>query len=328
MSPLMRILGLLVMVAAFSAPAVAQKFPSKPMELICTTSPGSSVAVWCQILAQGFSEQLGVPMQVIFKSGGSQHEPVLYVAGKPADGHTIMHVSASFYGYFHLPHYTKSYDDFQLLAQVEKHVYGVAMRCDNPYGIKTFEDLVAYAKKNPGKLSMGSNKIGSTHHRHQLAFLEAAGISNVRFVPYQGDGDTVKDVVGGHLPIGQASPRTWRPHIEAGTVCPLVMKNEARLANDKNWKDVRTVKEAGITYEIPHQWQGLMVKRGTPEPIMDRLVDALRKMSKSPAYQDYLAKGTHIILDIKADRKWLNEDMAVNQAEVKQFMIDHKIIKK
>jgi tripartite-type tricarboxylate transporter receptor subunit TctC len=314
--------------AAWGAPVVAQKFPSKPMELICTTRPGSSVAVWCQVLAEGFAEQLGVPVQVIFKSGGSQHEPVLYVANKPADGHTIMHISASFYGYFHLPHYTKSYADFQTLAQVEKHVYGVAMRCDNPYGIKSYEDLVAYAKKNPGKLAMGSNKIGSTHHRHQLAFLKDAGISNVRFVPYGGDGDTVKDVLGGHLAVGQASPRTWRAHIEAGTVCPLVMKTEERLSRDKQWKDVRTVKEVGLKYEIPHHWQGLMVKRGTPEPVMDRLVEALKKLTQSPAYQDYLAKGSHIVLDLKTDRKWLNEDMAQNQAEVKAFMIEHKIIKK
>jgi tripartite-type tricarboxylate transporter receptor subunit TctC len=328
MKRLIQFLSVFMLAAAVAPAAVAaEKFPSKPMELICTTSPGSSVAVWCQVLAKGFSEQLGVPVQVIFKSGGSQHEPVLYVANKPADGHTIMHISASFYGYFHLPHYTKSYDDFQTLAQVEKHVYGVAVRCDNPYGVKNFEDLVKYAKANPGKLSMGSNKIGSTHHRHQLAFLKAAGISNVRYVPYQGDGDTVKDVLGGHLSVGQASPRTWRAHIDAGTVCPLVMKTEERLSNDKNWKGVRTVKEVGLDYEIPHHWQGLMVKKGTPEAVMDRLVEALNKLTQSPLYQDYLAKGTHIVLDVKTDRKWLNEDMKKNQAVVKQFMIDHKIIK-
>lgn len=328
MSRIIKTVGALMLALACSVPAMAQKFPSKPMELICTTRPGSSVAVWCQILAKGFSEQLGVPMQVIFKSGGSQHEPVVYVANKPADGHTIMHISASFYGYFHLPHYTKSYDDFQTLAKVENHVYGVAVRCDNKWGIKTYEDLVKVAKANPGKLSMGSNKIGSTHHRHQLAFLRDAGIPEVRFVPYGGDGDTVKDVVGGHLDIGQASPRTWRPHIEAGTVCPLVMKTETRLTRDPHWKNVRTVREVGLKYDIPHHWQGLMVKRGTPEPVMNRLVEALEKLTQSKDYQDYLLKGTHIVLDLKTDRKWLNEDMKKNQAIVKDFMVEYKIIKK
>ena len=324
-----RILVLAAVLVLWSAPALAMKFPSKPMELVCTTSPGSSVAVWCQLLAQEFPKVLGVPMRVTFKSGGSQHEPVLYVSGKPADGHTIMHISASFYGYFHLPHYRRSYDDFQTLAQVEKHVYGVAVKCNNEYGIKTLEDLIAYAKKNPGKLSMGSNKRGSTHHRHQLAFLKAAGIGHaVRTIFYRGDGNVVKDVLGGHLPSGQASPRTWRPHIEAGTICPLVSQTEKRLSHDPIWKNVRSAVEAGLKYDLPLHWQGLMVKRGTPAPILKKLRDAVYKVTSSPDYKDYLAKGTHIVLDVKTDQEFLNKDMAKNQAIVKQFMLDHNIIKK
>jgi tripartite-type tricarboxylate transporter receptor subunit TctC len=321
-------LGVSAVVAVLSAPAVAQKFPAKPMELICTTSPGSSLAVWCQLIGQELQkpEILGVPVQVIFKSGGSQHEPVLYVSGKPADGHTIMHVSASFYGYFHLPHYKKSYDDFHMLARVETHVNGIAIRCDNPMGIKSWPDLIAYAKKNPGKLAQGSNKIGSNHHRHQVALFKAAGV-DVRFVPYEGDGDTVKDVVGGHVPLGMASPRTWRPHIEAKTICPLLIMNEERLAHDNNWKDVPSVREVGLKYDIVHQWQGYMVKAGTPPEIMDKLADALKKVTESATYKDYLAKGSHIVPTFVTDRKRLDDDMRTHLPPTRQFMIEHNIIK-
>ncbi len=308
--------------------AKAPNFPSGPIDFVCTTSPGSSVAVWCHNLARGFSEELGVPVEVQFKKGGSQNEPVMYVSGKPADGLTIMHVSASFYGYFHLPHFTKTYqDDFQFIAEVENHTYGVAVKKDNKWGIKTYEDMVRVAKENCGKLSMGSNKIGSTHHRHQIAFLKAAGIGKcVNYVPYQGDGDTVKDVMGGHIDIGQASPRTWRPHLQAGTAIPLVMKLEKRL-DDPDWKDVRSVREVGLDYPIPHHWQGLTVKKGTPEPIMDKLILALHNMYMRDYFKEYLAKGTHIELDIRDDRDWINADMAKNQAIVKKFMIDNKMIK-
>lgn len=307
--------------------AKAEDFPSGPIDFVCTTSPGSSVAVWCQNLARGFSDELGVPVEVQFKSGGSQHEPVVYVADKPADGHTMMHVSASFYGYFHLPHFTKTYqDDFQFIAEVENHTYGVAVAKDNKWGIETFEDLVRVAEENCGELSMGSNKIGSTHHRHQVAFLNAAGIGDcVNYVPYQGDGDTVKDVMGGHLDVGQASPRTWRPHLQAGTAIPLVMKLEERL-DDPDWKDVRTVREVGLDYEIPHHWQGLAVKKGTPEPVMDKLILALHNMYERDYFQEYLEAGTHIVLDIRDDRDWINEDMAKNQAVVKEFMIENNMI--
>ena len=99
-----------VALIALFTPAIAQAqkakdFPSKPMEWICTTRPASSVAIWCHVMAKELSKVLGQPMKVIFKSGGSQHEPVLYGTGKPADGLTGKHTSASFYGYYHLPHY-------------------------------------------------------------------------------------------------------------------------------------------------------------------------------------------------------------------------------
>lgn len=147
-------------------------------------------------------------------------------------------------------------------------------------------------------------------------------------MPYKGDSGTVKDVVGGHLLIGQASPRTWRPHIEAGTICPLVMKTDERLSDDPIWKNVRTIREVGLKYPIPHHWQGLMLKKGTPPEIRAKLVDALNKVTSSPEYQNYLAKGTHIDLAVKTDLKYLNEDMAKNQVVVKDFMIEYKIIKK
>ena len=334
---------ILAAVAFAASPAMAQKmdmkkieasaakatnFPSGPIDFVCTTSPGSSVAAWCQNLAKGFSDELGVPVEVQYKKGGSQHEPVLYVSGKPADGQTMMHVSASFYGYFHLPHYTKNYQDhFQFIAQVENHTYGVAVAKNNKWGIKNFKDMVRVAKENCGKLAMGSNKIGSTHHRHQIAFLKAAGIGDcVKYVPYQGDGDTVKDVMGGHIDIGQASPRTWRPHLKAGTAIPIVMKLDKPL-DDPDWKSVPTVRDVGLNYEIPHHWQGLAVKKGTPEPIMDKLILALHNMYKRPYFKEYLSKGTHIDLNIRDDRDWINADMAKNQAVVKKFMIENKMIK-
>jgi tripartite-type tricarboxylate transporter receptor subunit TctC len=313
---------------AFAGPALAQKYPDKPVELVCTTSPGSGISFWCQVLAAELPkpEYLGVPVNVIYKSGGSQHEPVLYVAGKPADGYTIMHVSASYYGYFHLPHYTKSYDDFHLLARMIRLTYGVAVRCDNPYGIKTWNDLVTYAKQNPRKLAMGSNKVGSGQHRHQLAMLRSADV-DIRFVPYQGDGDTIKDVVGGHVPVGMAQPRGWGPHIAEGTICPLLLMNDKRLEGDPNWKNVPNVREVGLNYDIPHQWEGFMVKKGTPPEIMDTLAAALKKVSEtSPAYKEYLTKSISILVDVNTDRKWLDEDMYKNMPEVKKFMIDHKII--
>jgi putative tricarboxylic transport membrane protein len=339
MAALARLLFLPFLVVMWSVPALAAEqvyppgktakdWPWKPIELVCTTSPGSSLSVWCQLFGQELPKILGVPVQVTFKSGGAQHEPVLYVDSKPADGHVFPHVSASFYGYWHLPHYKRSYEEhFQMLTRVETHVNGIAIRCDNPYGIKTWKDLVAYAKKNPGKLAQGSNKIGSNHHRHQMALYADAGL-DVRFVPYDGDGDTVRDVVGGHIPLGMGSPRTWRPHIRAGIICPLLIMNETRLSQDPDWKNVPSVREVGLKYDIVHQWQGHMVKKGTPPEIMDKLAAALEAVTKTEAYKKYLEGNTHIVPTFVKDREWLHQDMVKNLPPTRKFMVEHKIIPK
>lgn len=316
----------LAAVALWSAPALAQKGPSGPVELVCSTKPGSGAAVWCQMIAAELQkpDHLGVPVNVTFKSGGSNHEPAVYVNGKPADGNTLLHISGSWYGYFNLPHFTVKYTDFEPVARVEQHLYGIAVRCDNPEGIKSWQDLVAYAKKNPDKLAMGSNKIGSIHHRHHVALYNDAGVK-VRFVPYQGTGGVVKDVVGGHLKVGFAQPSLWNPHIEAGTVCPLLILNEEKI-NDPLWKDVPSVRDAGLNYDIPHQWQGFMVKKGTPPETIKALAAAMKKVTQSEEYKKYMAKRSHVVPNFEADRQKLLDDLEKNIESTREFMIENKII--
>ena len=185
---------------------------------------------------------LGVPVKVLFKSGGSNHEPVVYTQGKPADGYTLMHFAASFTGYFNLPHFKYGFKDFDIVSRMEQHLYAIAVRSDSPF--KTYKDVVAYAKKNPGRLAMGSNKIGSIHHRHQELLHQTQGIK-IRFVPYKGTGDVVKDVMGGHL-SGIAQPGKWNRH-KAGKARALLLLNEKRLPG-KNWKDIPVPSDLGINY--------------------------------------------------------------------------------
>lgn len=310
---------------AISGHAYAADFPSKPVELICTTAPGSGAATWCNMMAEELKkpDYLGVPVNVVFKNAGSNHEPVVHVDAKPADGYTIMHMSGSFPGYFNLPHFTKSYDDFRIIARVEQTLYGIAVRCDDP-DIKSWDDLVAYAKKHHGELAMGSNKVGSIHHRHHVRLVNDIG-SEIRFVPYKGTGGVVKDVVGKHLRVGFAQPGKWNSHIEAGTICPLLILNEKRLDHPL-WKDVPAVPEAGLKYTIPHQWQGFLVKKGTPEDVMDKLSSAIKKVTESDAYEKYMAKQPHVIPNFEDDRKKLSSDFYDALKDTRKFMIDNGMI--
>ncbi|WIY26568.1 Bug family tripartite tricarboxylate transporter substrate binding protein [Parasedimentitalea psychrophila] len=310
----------------FATASTAQDgdYPSKPMELVCTTSPGSGTAVWCEMLAVELAKDdyLGVPIKVTYMNGGSNHEPTVYLSDQAADGYTFMHMSRSFTSYFNLPHFTKTPDDFHLLAKFEETVYGVGVRCDDP-DISSWDDLVAYNEANPGELAMGSNKVGSTHHlQHTMIGLDPAG-ADMRFVPYKGTGEVVKDVVGGHLRVGFAQPGRWNTHIEAGTICPILILNEERLDHPL-WAEVPSIREAGMSYDVPHQWQGFMVKAGTPPERMDILAAAMEKVTTSDQYRNvYMAQNPHVVPAFDAaDRDKLMADFKTAVGVTREFLLE------
>lgn len=316
----------LVAVGALSTPVLADKYPSKPIELVCTTSPGSGAAQWCHMVAQNLAKKsaLGIPVNVSFKSGGSNHEPVVYTQSKPADGYTLMHFAASFTGYFNLPHFKYSNKDFDIVARMEQHLYAIAVRSDSPF--KTYQDVIAYAKKNPGRIAMGSNKIGSIHHRHQELLHQTQGVK-IRFVPYKGTGDVVKDVMGGHLKIGMAQPGKWSRHMKSGKARTLLLLNETRLSGDV-WGKIPVPSDLGIKYNIPHQFQGFMVKKGTPKDRVATLQKALSGISTSKAYKKYVKRQRHVIPAFAGDTDKLNKEFADGTAATRKLMVSLGILKK
>lgn len=302
----------------------AEDFPNKPIEWICIAAPGSGGSLFAQMLAKELSkpELLGVPINIQYKTGGSNNEPLVYTYDQPADGYTLVQLSASFAGFFNLPHFTHKFEDFDILYKVENTLFGIAVRSDSPF--KTFQDVIDYAKKNPGKLSMGSNKVGSVHHRNHVALMNAAGI-DIGFIPYQGTGHVVKDVLGGHLAIGMAQPGLWDQHIKSGKVRPLLLLDDTRL-DKPNWSNVPTPKEIGIGYEIPHMWEGVGVKKGTPKERMKILQAAFDKIRDSQAYQEYLARSPQTTPAFSGDTQALNREMAQAIKDARAFMIKMKII--
>ncbi|MEQ8196046.1 MAG: tripartite tricarboxylate transporter substrate binding protein [Rhodospirillales bacterium] len=314
------------MAAAISVPAHADNFPSKTVELICTTTPGSGAAHFCHMIANGLKEKdaLNTPVKVVFKSGGSNFEPVLYVQNRPADGHTIMHMSASFAGYFNLPHFKYGAKDFDILAKIEKHLYAVGVNSKSPW--KTYADLIKDAKANPGKISMGSNKIGSTHHRLQELLHKTVGI-NIRFVPYQGTGDVLKDVVGEHLEVGLVQPGNWLAQVRAGKARILLVLNETRMTHP-DLKDIPIPADLGFKYNMPHQFQAFMVKKGTPKDRMQILQKALAKIATTKDYQAYIAKQPHVIPAFDANTEAMNKDFLEATKDTRAMMVNLGILKK
>jgi tripartite-type tricarboxylate transporter receptor subunit TctC len=269
----------------------ADNWPDRPIEFVCATNAGSGAANWCLLMGETVGAELGKPVQVLFKPGSAGNEGASYVAERPADGYTWLQRNTSYAGYMSLPTFRPNPDDFEVIADIEKFLFVVAVSADSKY--KTIEDLIADMKARPGQVTVGANKPGSAHHLHLDKLFRALGVQ-WSYVPYDGAGDAMKDALGGHVDVAIGPPGIWQPHVDAGKARYLLMINEERVQR-KGLEDVRVPKEIGADYPITHQIQGVFVKKGTPPEIEEKIVAAIRKAVESPRYKDYLEKNTHVV---------------------------------
>ena len=312
-----------VMLSLAAAPAAkAQDFPTKPIELVCSTSPGSTAAMWCQLMAQVLAKPdvLGKPVNVVYKGAGSGNEAAVYVMGRPADGYTLLHASASFSGYMNLPTFSAKPSDFEFLVKVEKFVYAVAVKSDSKY--KTFGELVSAAKLAPGTIGVAGNKIGSIHHKHIISAFTAAD-AQVNHIPYEGSGDAIRDLLGGHVPAGLGTIGQIMPHQEGGKLRTLVVLNEAR---SPKMPDVPTIQELGFVYPISHQWQGIFVKAGTPDGVKEKLREAFGKVVNGPEYAEYLKNSPHVEQAFETDGAKLKSSFEEELQGYRTFMQQNGIL--
>jgi tripartite-type tricarboxylate transporter receptor subunit TctC len=304
---------------AFGALAVqpAQAaWPEHPIEMVCATSPGSGAAYWCELFAELVGKDLGQPIKVLFKGGGGGNEAAAYVAGRPADGYTWLQRNTSYAGYMNLPTFRPNPDDFQVVVDVEKFLYVVAVRADSKY--KTFQDLIDDMKARPGKVSVATNKPGSIHHIHMIKLFNAFGV-DWNFVPYQGAGGAMKDVLGGHVPAGIGPPGIWLPHVKAGKARFLIWLDDKHSTRPE-LANIPTPADFGKSYKFIHQVQGMFVMKGTPKPVMDKIAAGFKAAMATDRYKDYLVKNPHVVPVYNGNSAEATTEFTETRAEIKAFL--------
>jgi tripartite-type tricarboxylate transporter receptor subunit TctC len=329
LNPLRSAVALLIAVFAvtFVASAAHAKYPDdRPITLVCSTSPGSGAAAWCELMAQEFQKAdiLGVPVEVVYKPGGSNDQAAIYTYSQPADGHTLLHINGSYAGYFNLPFFKYKFHDFEMVARVEKQVYALGARCDDPR-LKSWQAVVAYAKAHPHDLAVGGGKFGSLDQVNLARINKAAGI-DLRDVPYNGSGQVLKDVLGGHLPLGFGQPALWTQFVQAGTICPVLLLSDTRLSSPV-WAKVPIPADVGLDYHNVDQWQGIAVKKGTPQDIVNAIADAAMKVSQTASYKNYVDH-SFVIPDFDRDGPAMTSAFDKNIAAMRIFMIDNGLLPK
>jgi tripartite-type tricarboxylate transporter receptor subunit TctC len=301
------------MIGFLSSSALAA-WPDKPIEMVCATSAKSGAAHWCRLMSTIISKELGTRVDVLFEGGGGGNTAAEYVANKPADGYTWLHRNTSYAGYMNLPTFKPDPSQFEVVVHMTKFLYVMGVPADSKY--KTFEDVIADMKANPGKISVAGNKPGSAHHRHLINLFNSFDV-DWNYVPYKGSGAAMRDILGGHMPIGVIPTGIWLPQVEGGKGRSLILLNEAPYPGI----DAPIPKDFGKDYQFTHQVQGLFVRKSTPEDIKDKIAAAFEKASKSQEYQDYLKNTTGALNVFDTDRAKLTKEFHDARMETGEFLV-------
>jgi tripartite-type tricarboxylate transporter receptor subunit TctC len=174
-------------------------------------------------------------------------------------------------------------DDFTFLGSVALQPFALTVNAKLP--IQSVEDLVAYAKKHPGKLNFASAGVGSVPHMGNVLINSSANIEMVH-VPFSGLGPAVNAVIAGTVELGLATPSLMRPHVEAGTARVLAVTSESRFNGLPN---IPTLKESGIDVIAVNSY-GLIAPAGLQPSVVDRLLDVMKAIASDKALSDRLEK--------------------------------------
>jgi len=270
--------------AAFGAAWGQPAYPAKPIRLISPFPPGAVVDTLCRTLAVPLAELLGQPVVVENRAGAGGNIGMDFVAKAPADGYTIGMGSIGTHGinpsaYAKMPF--DSVRDFAPITFVASNINVLVVHPAVP--AHNVQELIAYARANPGKLSFASAGIGTSQHFAGELFKQIAGVQ-MTHIPYKGGGPAVSDLVGGQVPLMFIDISASLGHIRSGKLRALGVTTRARTP----LLEVPTLIEQGIADFDVNAWFGLFAPAGTPREIVMRLhADSVRALTQ-PATRERL----------------------------------------
>jgi len=248
-------------------------------------TPGAVSDLAARTLSDGLNQAWGQPVIVDNRPGSGSNIAAGYVARAPADGYTLMvgtdaTLTSNVFLYKHTPF--DPVKDFAPIINAGANIICLAVNAELP--IKTVADLIAYAKKNPGRLSYGTSGVGSPHHLSGELLHQKAGIE-ITHIPYKGGGAAVNDLLGGHIGMAFLSLSAAVPHMNTGKIRIVAVVEKTRYAA---LPEIPTVGETVPGFEMS-SWVGVFAPAGTPPDIVAKLNDAMAKVLKTDAVRTKLA---------------------------------------
>ena len=284
----MRKLALIAFLLACTVTAsMAAEYPDHPIRLIVPQAAGSATDTTARILGAELGQELGQQIIIDDRPGGALTIGLDVVAKSPPDGYTLgmgpigalaitRHMVAK------LPYDIER--DFQPIALVTRGHLLLAVSPKLP--VNSVEELIDYAKKNPGKLSNASSSNGSPGHIGGELFKYMTGTEIVH-VPYRGGSLAINDLIAGHVDLMFESLQSIATFASSGKVHALAVSGAKR---SPAFPELPTIAEAGVPDYVAATWTGVIAPAGVPRPIVDKLNAAINKVLKSEAFKEKFAK--------------------------------------
>ena len=271
----------------FASHAFAQPYPSKPIRLVVGFPPGGAADFVSRAFQEPLGRSLGQPIMVENRPGAGSSIAAEHVAKSAPDGYTVLIASPSSILVNPIITPKASFQPLKDLVPISKVSSSPLILAVNPaVPAGSVGELIAHAKKNPGKLNFATSGNGSAPHLAAVLFLRLAGVDMVH-VPYKGGGPAVQSVLAGDTQLAFATPPSVLPLVQAGRLRALAITSRAATPLIPG---VAGMGEAGLAdYEISF-WYGFFVPAGTPAEIVRKLFEVTSQVVKAPETARILAR--------------------------------------
>ncbi len=270
-----------------AAAARAEGFPARPVQIVVPFPPGGATDVVARLLAPPLSQALGQPVVVENRVGGGGTVGTAQVARAAPDGHTMLLGTIATHGIIPGLYAQVPYDalaDFVPVTQRASQTYVLVVHPSVP--ARSVAELVALAKREPGRLNYASAGNGTAGHLFAELFRDMAGVDIVH-VPYRGAGPAMSDLLGGQVALTFDVLLTTADHIREGRLRALAVTGATRSAA---MPEVPTLAESGFPGYDAVGWNGLFLPARTPRAVVDRLAREVRSALQRPEVQQQVER--------------------------------------
>ena len=278
--------GFVLLCCAAVPLAQAQSYPVKPVRLVVGFAPAGAADYVARALAEPLGRALGQPVVVENRAGAGSSIAAEFVAKAPPDGYTILIASPSSISVNPAVNPKLGYKASDLAPIIKVSTSPLVVAVNKDLGVNSMRELIALAKKSPGKLNYASSGNGSAPHLSAVLFTRLAGVDMVH-VPFKGGGPAVQSVVAGDTQLTFGTPPSVLPLMQAGRLKGLAVSSRARTPLVP---DLPGMTEAGLPDYDMSFWYGFFVPVGTPAAVIKRIFDASAQVVQLPEVRQALAR--------------------------------------